>query len=768
MSLSKPFGLLVAAVAVAVVGALVAVVPSGVRDQGTAPGPSARKNGVDSAGLAPSLGALPFSFEANHGQADHGVDFVARGPDYTVSLRASEVAIGLTPSNKHRASSGGGVVRMRLVGASPDVPAAPRNPLPGKVNYFVGNDPARWRAGIPTYAGVAYTGVYPGIDAVYYGKDQALEYDFVVAPGADPGAIALGFDGVEGLRIDHAGDLVLESGHGQLRQRAPRLYQEVDGTRRSVEGRFVAHGDDRVGFAVGPYDKTLPLVIDPVISYSTYLGGSQDENANSVGGGGIAVDPSGKIYVTGKTFSPDFPVTPGSHDEVGSGQEVFVAKIDPTATGAASLVYSTYLGGAGSDGVGDDPAIAVDAAGAAVVVGQTCSTDFPTTPDAAQPGYAGGPPGEGCDGFLTQLDASGSAPSYSTYLGGARGDGATEVALAAGRAYVTGATDSSDFPTTAGAYDRTNAAEDAFMAVVDPAADGPASLVYATYLGGGAADRAYGIAVDAAGAAYVSGDVGSTDFPVTPGSAQQSCVLTQNGQCIDAFVAKLTPDPDDPNAGGGDADDVVFSTYLGGPREERYARVAVDVAGSPYVTGWTGPGFPTTANAFQRTSAQSSRQLGPDAFMTKLDPAGASLVYSTYLSGETSDHGNGIDVDPAGNAFVVGTSRSIRFPTTPDALQRSATMNPDRFVTHDAFLAKIDPTKSGRASLVYSTFLGGNRYDWGMAIDVDGGAAHLTGYTASPAPSGGPAFPTTPGAFQTTNAGGLDGWDAFVTKIDGL
>ncbi|MDP9387498.1 MAG: hypothetical protein M3Q48_06105, partial [Actinomycetota bacterium] len=264
MSLSKPFGLLVAAVAVAVVGALVAVVPSGVRDQGTAPGPSARKNGVDSAGLAPSLGALPFSFEANHGQADHGVDFVARGPDYTVSLRASEVAIGLTPSNKHRASSGGGVVRMRLVGASPDVPAAPRNPLPGKVNYFVGNDPARWRAGIPTYAGVAYTGVYPGIDAVYYGKDQALEYDFVVAPGADPGAIALGFDGVEGLRIDHAGDLVLESGHGQLRQRAPRLYQEVDGTRRSVEGRFVAHGDDRVGFAVGPYDKTLPLVIDPV------------------------------------------------------------------------------------------------------------------------------------------------------------------------------------------------------------------------------------------------------------------------------------------------------------------------------------------------------------------------------------------------------------------------------------------------------------------------------------------------------------------------
>ena len=402
-------------------------------------------------------GNLALSFEANHGQSDSKVKFLSRGSGYSLFLTSNEAVLVLSQSEADegrkaaraaraavRARHGkSAVVRMTLVNANPQSQAAGHDELPGKSNYFIGNDPAKWRTNISTYAKVKYEGVYPGVDLVYYGNQGQLEYDFVVAPGADPRLVTLAFEGAREVHIDARGELVLDVEGGEVRQHKPVVYQEVAGVKQEVAGRYVMKGTRQVGFRVAAYDPSRPLIIDPVLVYSTYLGGSGIEE-----GRGIAVDGAGNAYVTGATGSTDFPTTAGAAETTLDGEfDAFVTKLD--ANGSA-LVYSTYLGGSDSE-IGFD--IAVDDTGSAYVTGSTRSTDFPTTAGAAQTTPAGE-----FDAFVTRLNANGSGLVYSTYLGGSEADFGFGIAVdGAGSAYVTGQTGSTNFPTTSGAAQTTSA-----------------------------------------------------------------------------------------------------------------------------------------------------------------------------------------------------------------------------------------------------------------------------------------------------------------------
>ena len=445
-------------------------------------------------------------------------------------------------------------------------------------------------------------------------------------------------------------------------------------------------GDDRVGFAIGSYNASLPLVIDPVLDYASYLGGNSIDQ-----GYGIAVDGSGNAYVTGNAGSTDFPVTPGAYQTSRNGlRDAFVAKL---SADGASLVYSSYLGGNGAD---EGRGIAVDAAGNAYVTGDTSSTDFPVTPCAYQTSRGGL-----YDSFVAKLSADGASLIYCTYLGGSNQDFAYGIAVdGSGNAYVTGSTESTDFPIAPDAFQTSYGGDTNDVFVTKLSADG-ASLVYSTYLGGSATDDVHGIAVDDAGNAYVTGSTESADFPVTPGAYKASSGV------YDAFVTKLSAD----------GARLVYSTYLGGSihlaggRADYGYGIAVDAAGNAYITGQAGsPDFPTTPGAYQTSSAG-----GSDAFVAKLSADGASLVYSSYLGGSGADYANGIAVDAAGNAYVTGIAASTDFPVTPDAYQTTRAGQIDVFVTK---------LSADGGSLLYSSYLGGSGadYPYGIAVDAAGNA----------------------------------------------
>ena len=700
--------------------------------------------------LSESYGKLPLHFEGNQGQAHKDVRFLARGPGYSLYLTGGEAVLVLarpdpqakldgrrTPGRRAAPAQTLPVtVKMGLVGAAPAPLVGGLEELPGKANYFIGNDPGKWRTNVPTYAKVRYREVYPGIDLVYYGNQRQLEYDFVVAPGADPKKIVLGFKGADKIEIDANGDLVLHAAGGTIRQHKPIIYQEIDGVRHEISGSYVRRGANRVGFKVAAYDASHPLVIDPVLSYSTYLGGSGGDGASK-----IAVDMDGNAYVTGGTNSGNFPTTSGAyHSAIASGNDVFVTKIDPSGS---RLVYSTYLGGIGNE---SGNGIAVDALGNAYVAGGTNSLNFPTTSGAVQPIASGS-----VDAFVAKLNPTGSGLIYSTYLGGDKYDDASGISVDAdGSAYVSGQTDSINFPTTPGAFQTTFGGgfdglcgcvgSDAFVVKLDPTGT---ALAYSTYLGGTGRDYGFAIAVDGGGNAYVTG--GTTgDFPVTLGAFQ----TTAGG----AFVAKLNPT----------GSSLVYSTYLGtGNADNENGRgIAVDADGNAYVAGYTASNFfPTTPGAYQPIKPAFARDDRYDVFVTKLNFIGSALVYSTYLGGSGNDIGMGIAIDSLGNAHVTGYSYSSNFPTTPDAVQPDfvGAFDPSRGIDlPDAFVTTLNFTGS---VLVYSTYLGGSSDDFGQGIAVDSlRNIYVTGGTASA------DFPTTPGALQPVFGGGSD---AFVAKLGG-
>jgi hypothetical protein len=684
-----------------------------------------------------SYGKLPLQFEANRGQTDPQVKFLSRGAGYTLFLTSTEAimvftssepraarAEALKPTSKaeERKTVTPTVLRATLLGADPESRMVGQDELPGKANYFIGSDPTRSRSDVPTYARVHYQDLYPGIDLVYYGNQRQLEYDFVVGAGADPKRIVLGFQGVDRLEVDPQGDLVLHTAAGAIRQRKPVIYQELDGVRKEIQGGYVFTDKHQVGFWVAAYDATRPLVIDPVLSYSTYLGGSDGGEE----GRGLTVDASGNAFVTGETNAIDFPTVNPLQPALSGSTDVFVSKLNPSGS---ALVYSTYIGGAGQD-VGRS--IAVDASGNAYVTGATQSTDFPTV-SPIQPALLGPE-----DAFIVKLDPTGSVMVYSTYLGGGSGDGSDagfDVAVdLAGNAYVTGQTSSTDFPTVNPLQSTFGGFQDAFVAKINPAGT---ALVYSTYLGGGSGqDSGFGIAVDSAGNGYITGFTTSTDFP-TVNPLQPA--LSGTG---DVFVSKLNP--------SGSA--LVYSTYIGGSNFQFGNSIAVDASGNSYVTGTTlATDFPTTPGAFQPTFGGPVG--GSDAFVIKLNPTGAGFVYSTYLGGGGEDGSAGIAVDSTGNAYVTGQTLSTDFPTTPGAFQPTFG-GPGG--AGDAFVTKLNPTGSG---LVYSTYLGGGSVDSsdnGNDIAVDSsGNAYIAGQTSST------DFPTTAGAFQTTGNSSR----AFVAKI---
>jgi hypothetical protein len=720
--------------------------------------------------LGAAYGRLPLSFEANQGQAGSEVKFLSRGNAYNLFLTPTEAVLTLgnvdrglrnleqvtasldglaqtalsplriphsvfrTPHSKiHTPHSA--VLRMKLVGANPTAKITGVEELPGKVNYFLGNDPKLWRTNVPTYSKVKYQNVYPGIDLVYYGIQQQLEYDLVVAPGADPRSIRMSFEGADKLEVDRQTNLILHIAAGKLVQRAPTFYQEINGIRQTISGHYLllksegaalstdytSSTSQQVGFEVGAYDSTRALVIDPVLVYSTYLGGSGGEF-----GTGIAADPAGNAYVTGQTNSADFPAANPFQPALSGSADAFVAKLNPAGT---ALVYSTYLGGSGDE---VSRGIAVDSAGNAYVTGDTGSPDFPTA-NPLQPTIGGPPCGEvGCsvDAFVAKLNAAGTALVYSTYLGGSETDGGSGITLdSTGNAYVTGTTNSSDFPTKNPFQAAFNGFNDAFVAKLNAAGS---ALAYSTYLGGSGDDQSSSIAVDSTGNAYVTGSTGSPDFPtqdpLQPALGGGDCELP----CPDAFVTKL-------NAAGSA---LVYSTYLGGSNADLGIGIALDLTGNAYVTGRTySPDFPTQ-NPFQ-----AALNGFIDAFVTKLNAAGSALVYSTYLGGSDLEFGFGVAVDSAGNTYVTGDTISPDFPTQ-NPLQP---FHGGGF--SDAFVTKLNPAGM---SLLYSTYLGGSGGESGSGITVDSaGNAYMTGSTDSP------DFPTKD-PLQPALAGG---GDAFVAKI---
>jgi len=703
--------------------------------------------------LLSAYGQLPLSFEANEGQTAAQVQYFTHTGGGTLFLTSSSAVLSLTKpvgqtflsanplgqigmSAPPNTTTTGVALAINLIGANPNAAVVGLDQLPGISNYFIGNVPSQWHTNIANYSKVEYENVYPGINLIYYGNQQQLEYDYQLAPDADPSSIRFAVHGAESLSIDAKGNLVLHTAIGDVLEQAPVIYQQLAGTQQPVSGQFVLLGNNEVGFQVGAYDGSKPLVIDPVLSYSTYLGGNHTET-----GQGIAVDGSGNAYVTGYTDSTNFPTTTGafqtSTTNGGTTYDSFVTKLNPSGTG---LVYSTYLGGTGSDfGLG----IALDGSGDAYITGQTGSTNFPTTSGAFQTTYAGG----GAAAFVTKLNATGTALIYSTYLRAVSSGGSPVVGSAAiavdgsGNAYVTGFTYSTNFPTTSGAFQTTlGGVDDAFVTKLN--ATGTA-LIYSTYLGGSDEDFGYGLAVDSTGHAYVTGGTRSTNFATTTGAFQ-----TTFGGYRDAFVAKL-------NAGG---TGLVYSTYLGGNGDDIGNGIALDNSGDAYVTGDTSStNFPTTTGAFQTSLAGG---VSTDAFVTKLNGAATALVYSTYLGGSGSDNGYGIAVDSAGYACVTGSTglgASSVFPITTGAFQTTFGGS-----YYDAFVAKLNLSGTG---LVYSTYLGGSGTDEAYGIALDSlGNAYLTGYTTST------NFPTTSGAFQTshasdTNSGGAIDKDAFVTKF---
>jgi len=691
-----------------------------------------------------SYGTLPLSFEVNHGQTDARVKFLSRTSGYSLFLTGDEAVLVLSGrkaiTNKakiegaaHKSQSAmaapksGAVLRMKLRNANPAARVTGVYELAGTSNYFIGNDPTKWRTNVPTYAKVKYEGIYSGIDLVYYGNQRQLEYDFIVAPGADPRRIAFDVRGAKRVHRDEHGDLVLKMSEGEIRWHKPVVYQEKDGARQLVAARYAITNRNRVGFAVAEYDSSRPLFIDPLV-YSTYLGGSGYDS-----GFGIAVDSSGNAYVTGWTYSTDFPTMNPLQPTCGGGcasneSDAFVTKLN--ASGSA-LVYSTYLGGSSADyGNG----IAVDSSGSAYVVGATQSTDFPTTSGAFQTTCGGNACAEGwADAFVTKLNASGSALVYSTYLGGSSTDYGNGIAVdSSGNAYVVGTTTSNDFPTMNPLQPTYGGGGngDAFVTKLNPAGS---ALVYSTYLGGSDSDDGYGIALDGAGDAYVTGMTYSTDFPT------MNPLQASNAGGYDTFVAMLN------SSGSG----LIYSTYLGGSVDDLGDSIVVDSSGNAYVTGvTTSNDFPTTPGAFQTTCSGNDCVTWSDAFVAKLNPSGSALVYSTYLGGSGADAVSCIAIDSSGNAYVVGTTTSNDFPT----------MNPLQPTFgggyQDSFVTKLN---SSGSALVYSTYLGGTGNDRGSGIAVDSADnAHVTGTTSST------NFPTM-NPLQQTYGGGQ--YDTFVAKI---
>ena len=726
------------------------------------------------------------SFEQNLGPST--VEFLARGPGYALFLSPERLVLNLSAGNADN-------VGMTLIGANAQAEAVELDRQPGVVSYFIGNDPKKWRTGIPTYGKVNYAGIYRGIDLVYYGNQRQLEFDFIVAPGADPSSIVWRIDGAR-PGIDGNGNLTLNAANGPVTLRKPVVYQ-VDGDRKiPVEGSF-ALAKDRVGFRIGSYDHSRELVIDPVLSYATYLAGSSsDYIGNTLGPGatdnlsqGLAVDSAGSIYVTGYTSSVDFPTANAKQKTFPSSNtnspSTFVTKFSPDGS---SLVYSTYLGGSSGD---QAYAIAVDAAGEAYITGLARSPDFPITNGAYQAVCAPLPtdtpsllqtgcPGE-TDAFLTKLNAQGTGLVYSTFLGGYGPAYATAIAVdSAGRAYIAGdewetcqnhyafhsCFPTTDNPVIAGDAPTADAAPFAFVAVFDPSG---AHLLYSTLFGdlnvtcpaGCGLTRATGVAVDSTGAFYLIGFTQAGKLPTTPGVIQPTgAPLDASGVYVTAYrgyIAKFSPVTSSSSAS------LTWATYLGGTignEGDFLSGIAIDSSNNIYVGGLTNSSdFPVTSGAYQTACGTQGESCGAN-HVTKINPTGTAILWSTYLGNARADGSDNIEscgpiqLDGAGNVYIIGLARSD-FPKV-NAVEPMALSN-----TTGVVVAELDPTGS---QLLFSSPVGSGGLDpefpGGLAVD-QAGNIYVAGNDQ------GSNLITTPGVFQPSIAADHCCYHGYVAKITG-
>lgn len=650
------------------------------------------------------LALSTLAFEPNQGQADPQVRYLARGPGYSLLLTSRDAVLARP----------GSPLRLRFAGANPAPRTAPLDPLAAYSQYYLGSFHAR----VPRYGRVRYEQIYPGVDVIYYSRQGELEYDLALAPGADPSRIRLEFDGARRIRLSAAGDLLVETPGGVVRQHRPAVYQ--DG--RRIAGEYALLSKRQVGFRLGSYDRSHPLIIDPILRFASFLGGAEDDSA-----AGVALDAGGNVYIVGTTSSTNFPLFPPNQPRPRGGKEIFVTKLNA----AGGIAFSTYLGGSGDDVAAG---AAVDPSGSLYLIGTTNSSNF-----AGVGGLHGA-----SDALVARLDPTGALVSVN-YLGGSGHDTGAAITIdAAGSVYVTGTTNSSDFPTSSGAFKTFSSGQgDAFVAKLG---GGSGSLSYSTYLGGIESDQAFGIAVDSSGSAYVTGVTNSPNFPVA-GAYQSTCATSSifGSACADAFVTRLNP-----NGTG-----LLFSTFLGGRGTDVGRAVAVDAAGNAYVAGVT-----NSTNFPLQGPIQSTFLLGPqDLFISKFSPTGA-LIYSTYLGGSPDNLGGtgddfpgGITVDAAGNAWVTGFTSSPNFPTMNPLPGRATCPSP----CADIFVTELNPSGS---ALLFSTFLGGSGTDRANAIALDTlGAAYVVGETNSP------NFPVTTGAFQDRPGGRTD---AFLARIGEL
>ncbi len=697
---------------------------------------------------------LPLSFEPNYGQLGQQVKFLARASAYNLFLTKRGATISFAGVDRGRARP----LNLNFVGANMHNRAVGANRLVERRNYFIGNDPKNWRTDIPTFGSVELNDIYPGVDLIWYGNNRRLEYDFLIDPQTDPKTIRLSFDSGYKPRIDANGDLIISRGPVELRQVKPEAYQDIDGVRRVVSARYVLLSGNQVGFALGDYDSQQPLVIDPTLVYSTYFGGSGDDVGNS-----IAVDASNNVYITGATSSLNFPTQNAAHGSIAGLADVFVTKIDASGS---NVIYSTFVGGSGMD---RGSAIAIDGSGNAYVAGRVDSTsiDFPTTAGSYAPNYRGGDfdavvfklNGQGnsliystylggeendsaeaitvdaqgnayvvggtksfaypttvtayqgaragdTDVVLTKFNSAGSALLYSTFLGGGATDrGSGLVIDSAGVAYVAGFTSSADFPTENAFQNSPGGSFDAFLAKIDTLADGAASLVLCTYLGGQGDDKAYGIAMDSGGNnLFITGQSSSSNFPVL------NPLQSVTGGNFDAFVAKVST-----------SGTRIYATYLGGSGDDRATGVAVNAANEPYVTGFTASTNFPIANAFQ-----SVRGGNNDAFVTKISSSGSSLIYSSFLGGSGNESSaatvtasNPIALDHSNNAYVTGYTASTNFPIVAPLQSANAGVN-------DVFIAKISdasPAATFAVSAVPSsrTIAPGGSTTYDLTVTPSGG-----------------------------------------------
>ncbi len=663
-----------------------------------------------------SLAQRQLYFEGNHGQFTPDVNYRATYNRQQVLLTSAGM-IWESRSASLPLSS----LQMRLVKSNPKALSEGINRLASEVNYLLADH--RYTH-IPTYSKVQYHDVYPGVDLVYYFQQQKLEYDFILAPGADIHRIRLTFNGSEKISLAANGDLIIRLASGELRHHKPIAYQRINGEKRQVAARFRQAGNRDITFEVAPYDLKQDLVIDPSLSYASYLGGNDYDI-----GTGIAVDSASNIYVLGTANSLNFPTSPSAYQKELKGSDIFVTKFDPTGK---TVLYSTFLGGSSTENA---TGIALDANGNVYVTGSTASTDFPTTAGAYKRTVNRG------DAFIAKLNATGSDLVFSTLLGGSGNEICYGIAAdTANNVYVTGSTTSSDFPTTAGAFQSSirGGSFDAFVTKFNATGT---QLVYSSFLGGSSNEEGLGIAVDTGNNAYLTGYTYSANFPTTAGAYQ----ATFNGatNLSDAFIVKVNP--------AGSA--LTYSTLLGGKANDLANGIAIDAAGNAYVTGTTigtTNDFPVTIGAFQ-TTYKGSNVPGPvtDAFVTKLSPTGAALVYSTYLGGNGADQAFGIAVNAQGSAFITGSTSSSNFPTASNAFKIYAG-------AIDAFVAQLD---AAGATVPYASYLGGGGNDTGTGVALDNlSNIYVTGNTASP------NFPVFPSAYQASTSGGQNAFLAMFKE----